>query len=884
MMMEKFLPRFMLSFVFCLSAFLGAVLVLVRILQNPSEPQNAFLWGYSLPRLFLAATMFLPIITFGSLSILWGINKNKVQIFWQLATEGKSGACLRWFCASLLFLSWIGIGIPSYRLGSLADDFFQLRPILYWLFFVSAFFLFFALLGRNGFHWQRLQESFQSNSELIKMSAGTLLGFIFLILVISWTGLGIRVSEDRWYGAGIPILPQQLFLSLLALVLIFLFASQRPVLLSDNVTFMVIWLISALVWAAIPLRRSYFMPGPYYPNRQFYPYSDAALFDIGSQFALIGQGLFNGQFFNRPLYIAFLVYLHGLVGQDYDLLLAVQAAIYAILPALLYLLGKELRGRWLGLLLAMLTIWRGSNAIWLSPWVDTSGPKMMLTDFPTAIVLVVFSLLVMQWLKQPNRQLHKAIWAGGMVGLGVMLRTHVLLLIFCLIFLAIFVLRSSLQRRLLITGFMVLAMFMTTLPWDVRNYRRGGPLLGIYFMQMQAVLNERYLYPPAPNQQTPLNETPMLFASISALGIRKILQDESNSYAKLSLSSLEDRNAFLVEKIPAFLSFVTSHFLHNLIASIFILPHSFAFDELRSLVKNVAPFWKAEWDGTMSGGALVFLCIYLAMIALGIGAAWQKKKWSGWIPLLVFVFYNTSNAFARTSGGRYIVPIDWVVLVYFLLGAAQLFNWLRLGFGLAQTDNRTDDFSGLLTLPADRLPFAHIGRTFIALVAIGVLIPLSEYLYPPRYFPASLEAKLLLLQERGLEKQAGLDEMTIQAFLQSSKAVVLHGRALYPRHYFQGDGETPRGYPYHILDYPRLAFMLIGADGEQGIILPLSKPPRYFPHAADVVVLACRDSSGINALAVFILDEQNAYYMRQPNAPLRCPVASPVCNNNRECY
>ena len=884
--------RFMLSFVFCLSAFLGAGLVLVRILQNPSEPQSAFLWGYSLPRLILGVGILLPMIIFGALSILLALDKNKRQLFWQWAFEGKSGVFWTWFCAGLSFFSGIGVAIPSYRLGSLAYVFFYLRPILYWLFFLSALFLIIALIGRNGVHRSPLLESLRFDSEALKFSVSTLLLFVFLSLIIAYTGLGIRLSEDRWYGAGIPILPQQLFLSLAALAVIFLVASKRTALPSDYLMFLAIWLISALAWAGTPLQRSYFMPGPYYPNRQFYPFSDAALFDLGSQFALIGQGILNGQFFNRPLYIAFLVYLHGLVGQDYDRLLAFQAAIYAVLPALMYLLGKELLGRWLGLLLAILTLWRGVNAIWLSPWVDTSGPKMMLTDFPTTIVLVIFTLLVMRWVKEPARSLQQAIWAGGMVGLGVMLRTHALLLIFLLIFLAMVVIRSSFQRRLLIAGFMVLAMFITTLPWDVRNYQRGGPFLGVYFVQIQSVLNERYFDLRAPEQQLPLNEIHKLVAFTGFRGGHETFQDieppltshASNSYAKPSLASLKGQNPAVVEKIPTFLTFVTSHFLHNLITSIFILPHSFSFDDLRSLVKTEAPFWKAEWHGTLSGGSAVFLSIYLVLISLGIGYAWHRNKWIGLIPLLVFVIYNTSNALARTSGGRYIVPIDWVVLVYFVIGAAQVFHWLQIAFGLKQGNLRADQDAVLIALQVDRLPCSAIGRTFAALLVIGALVPLSEHLYPRRYSPSMQEQNLLLLQERGLLQRAGLDETDIQTFLQSSKAVVSHGRVLYPRFYLQGDGETPRSYPYHPLDYPRLAFMLIGADGEHGIVLPILKSPRYFPHAADVVVLACRDSSGTNALAVFILDEKNIYYMRQPNVPLRCPVAAPVCNDNRECY
>src|SRR4030095_14038109 len=152
------------------------------------------------------------------------------------------------------------------------------------------------------------------------------------------------------------------------------------------------------------------------------------LYDTASQFALIGQNFlfFNGQFFERALYISFLVYLHSLVGQDYSQLMAVQAAIFAVFPAFVYLVGRSLNIRAIGFAAAIISILRGINSIAASNMIDMANPKMMLTDFPTAIGMALIILLTCEWLKFPARTPHYALWIGGVIGFAPMLRTHAL--------------------------------------------------------------------------------------------------------------------------------------------------------------------------------------------------------------------------------------------------------------------------------------------------------------------------------------------------------------------------------------------------------------------------------------------------------------------------
>ena len=163
----------------------------------------------------------------------------------------------------------------------------------------------------------------------------------------------------------------------------------------------------------------------------------------------------------------------------------------------------------------------------------------------------------------------------------------------------------------------------------------------------------------------------------------------------------------------------------------------------------------------------------------------------------------------------------------------------------------------------------------------GSLIPFSERLHPVRYTDSSVVEALSL--SAPLIYDAGLEDDDISEFLQSPKAVILTGRALYPRYYKMDKGVTSFGfYPYIIMKFPRMAFMVAGPAGQYAVVLP-GDTFQYFPHSSDVLVLGCVNSNYIDALAVIILDENGTIYTRNPVSELQCPLSQPVCNNNSIC-
>jgi hypothetical protein len=89
-------------------------------------------------------------------------------------------------------------------------------------------------------------------------------------------------------------------------------------------------------------------------------------------------------------------------------------------------------------------------------------------------------------------------------------------------------------------------------------------------------------------------------------------------------------------------------------------------------------------------------------------------------------------------------------------------------------------------------------------------------------------------------------------------------------------------YPFTVMDFPRTGFFLVGPHGQDNILLP-GGIPEYLPHAADALVIGCRDQNYVDALMVIVLDETQAVYARSPMSELTCPLRQPVCQNNSSC-
>jgi hypothetical protein len=179
--------------------------------------------------------------------------------------------------------------------------------------------------------------------------------------------------------------------------------------------------------------------------------------------------------------------------------------------------------------------------------------------------------------------------------------------------------------------------------------------------------------------------------------------------------------------------------------------------------------------------------------------------------------------------------------------------------------------------------FQYRGAIFslIFVFGIGSLIPLAEMPFEKRYQVREPQVILASLQERELIEQSGFSEDDLLEFLTQPNAMIVEGRALYPRYYRSGIGEPDLSTHYRYLDYSRLVFTIIGpyAGFAQGVVIAGDKP-NFDIHISDAIVLGCWNTTYyapfLDAVIVFVIsDEGNHIYLRSPEHPLQCPLAEP---------
>lgn len=809
-------------------------------------------------------------------SIWYFKNPTRGEQFCQRIASIKQPAFLNTGIGLLFALSWALAWLPAEKSGGLYYYFVGIQPLFGWLAFASGLALLLCLALRPDFSTESGLAYWNNQTTALQTALFSLL--VFGMITAAILLLKIWASQEPfYYGAGVPLLAWQVYALVLATVLLRQFRIKWP-RRADTILFLAVWAISAVLWVSLPIESSFFLTPPYSPNYEFYPFSDAELFDRASQYALIGQGINNSQFFDRTLYIALLVYLHSLFGQNYELIINTQAALFAVFPAVVYLIGKNLHSRPAGLLAAAIASWRGLNALVVMPMINTSAAKQMMTDFPTALGLAFFCLFAIEWLKDPQKNWHKAAWAAGILGLTSLLRPHVLLILLTFLVVVAVVHLPNWRRGL---GMATLSLFVfvaAIAPWTFFSGNNTS-IVELYATRIRSVIFQRYQ-----------SVEPPQLAGQPAEPADPVNAEEPVALPVAPSQDTQPPPRLPQEEQPIKAPFPINHLLNNLQTSAFGLPIAPQFISLRETVKGDETIWKILWQGELSSQAAVMLAIGLVVVAFGIGAAAQKSLRLGLFLPAVFLIYAIANSLARTSGGRYVVPIDWILFLFFGIGlwflveAASMFFKRQPGAGEPGIEERQ---------PAAETRHnshraARAAGTAAFFVLVGGLIPLSQHIHPKRYQPETQEALLNRLEV--LLPQVGLEKQSVADFLQQDNAVIAQGAALYPRHLGYRVG-FPSWYPYSSADYPRTIFTLIGPQEKYATTTLFGPSPKFLPHNSNVIVLACKWDLGnlytfgaeiFDALLVALPDEQ-IIYQAAPERPLQCPVAPPVCDDKSSC-
>lgn len=838
-------------------AFVEGLLVLGSYLKQPSEPGSAVFLGFSFLRLALILLVLLSLSAIGVLLWISFRNSRQAQQVETLFSRLIHYPGVFWAVALWMLVGYSLIFLSEQQLGSMASYRERLLPAVLWLTALGIQFGF-SVIYLRGDH----PEGLRPQRGILVPALALLALFGILFLFIKFTGMGLTADQVYWQGPGTPLLLPQVFLAALAGVLFYLLLVRTGFEKStrlDVIVFVLLWAVGSLLWLNQPARLTWFSMEPTPPNYQNYPFSDALVYDHAAREYLIGKPILS-DFWAKPFYSFFLTILHIFVGGNYNVLIALQVILLAIAPALSYLFGARLGNRPAGLILGLLLILRERNALALSNVIQVSHVKLLLSDVFAMGFMVLLLWLFFHWLDRPLERRGLPLVLGGILSLLALTRGHPILLLPFLLF-AIFLVpfpRKRLRWEAVALAFV--GCMIPLLPWFWRNYELTQKLAFQYPVSpYSALMSMSYSFDPAAFDP-------------QHLPAKQPGESDLAYYDRLQKQAVE----FAFEQPVYVAQFISAHYFHNLIFSFIYLPHSFRIEELGEYVKT-EPFWD-NWQGQLPVQAGILLGLNMGIVALGFGTLWKRYKYLALVPWLLGIGYNLSVAVGRLSGWRFILPADWITLIYYAVGLMQIYHLLRSlvsqGAGPVAQEYRAPDVTRPLR------PLSLTGY-ILFLLLISVALTQGHKLFSQRY-PAKSATQL----KEDYQRAAAIvpSSLVLDDFLESEAAVILYGQAHNPSFLAADkmDSDDSDSWPvyyfwpnYRRKPFPRLIFNLSGPRSA-GVILPLRSPPASFPDGTDVIVVGCSAESGeIHALAVLLQGSSSIHYTSEPFPEFACPVSTP---------
>ena len=633
-----------------------------------------------------------------------------------------------------------------------------------------------------------------------------LLWFAPVGVIIFFTKWGISPIRDGSFGhAPTPLLEWQIGLAVVVGVVVLLTEANWKIKRLDVVLFVLVYLAACVIWLSDPLVPSYFATPPRAPNFEPYPFSDPLIYAQYSQSALVGEGFLWPDIPTRPFYVTLLTWMYALVGQNYYHVMILQTILLAFLPAVLYLLGRELGSRPLGLMLALLTILRDLTANRAALFsLNYSYSKLFLSELPTALCLVIFTIMVIRWIKS-SKPMHFFLLMGGVLGVASLIRLQSAVLLGPVALLVIIPLwkerRSEWLKGIIIT---TLGFILVITPWFVRNYYAADGLVvdnpisqSMTFARRWSGDNGNDLIPQLPDETT-------------AQYVNRM-----NSIAIDSFKREPDR----------ILSGVANHFVNSLISSLHTFPVRDRIESPLELLWPSHAFWLSDVRSPLLS------TFYIILLALGLAVAWISYRWLGFLPFVFSLAYNAWTALFLSSGDRFLIPIDWTWHLYYAMGLLALAKVALSGIRNFQWTLPIEETQNSVVVKTPN--WRNTAITAGLVLFVGMSLPLTELAFPKKYLPLTQEQLSVTLGVTPLDGE-----------------VIVYGRAVYPRYYRSGEGEPGTAkLGYEPNEQARLVFWLVGP--EPGLVIfPLDTAPEFFPSASDVWIMGNVDGDALYARIV----------------------------------
>ena len=844
----------------CVS-ILSAFFCAFQLLKIPADSKNAFLFGLSKERLLMLSGFAVIIIL---LLFCLFINKKLLDFL-----DKKPYFRIIFHCFAVVGLFFLLM--PDYRFGRSAAIFLRVKPYILLVFLISAAFSVFY--GYKNGRFSAIRETIENCIKQKKYILFSLLALIACSIFVEITGLGKTRENALWNKNGIPLQSIQLY-SALVIFYVFLKTGLLKRIGKEKkwLNFFLIWIISAIIWAQAPVINHFFAPGPYEPNLTFYPYSDAVTYDLPAQTALNGWEFNFGGLLLKPtvVFISFLT--RYLTRNNTTTAMLLQSAIYAILPAIIYLFGNAIAGYGCGYLAAAFSLLKEWNALRTTS-VSTVHSRLVMSEFLTQILFALFCYAIFRWLQKSGKEILYAILTGGCFTLGVFTRYNFFAMLpaaLLLLVIGYWKKFRSLARPLL---FFLLSVFLTAAPF---LYRESKNLWNI-FDEFQYTVESILIKNRFRGQETLIND--------QNITIERDQISESAEFSKTSEAPENNNVEFNTGQITQEFSNINSnktlgvfesminHGNHNIISSFLTLPVEWMFQDLNHLYKQDGDgLWRDQWDGSFSAGQWAAIAVWIVLGAVTMGYLIKVHGLAGFSILYFWVVYAFSIGFSRSSGGRYIVPINWIPMLLLAFCCTLFFS------------------RGKVTVTKPELNSLPVWKPVCAMAVFTAFftgLVLFENLMPAKSTSGE-KPDLEILKDNFVDNDINWE--LVEEQLNSGIMHISHGVAVYPRFYYYKTGEHSSEGALMEKDFSRMTF--IGINKEENIgtsreyLLPHKELVNVFPQDSVYRALSCSSDFGYeDILAVMIETPQGQQftYLRDPLPEFSCPVPEPVCTANEVC-
>ena len=696
----------------------------------------------------------------------------------------------------------------------------RLFPLLIWVVLICLQILLFLLLDSA----QQYKAAFRSESGLWRRFCVLILIGLAAGICVYFTRIGL-VKDNNFFGKPtVPLLEWHLLagflFSLIWIVLDQWRAKKIPHTVVRLIPFL-IWLLAIGIWLSIPNQEGFFSPPGRVPNYEVYPFSDGSFYGHYARSLAEGMGFKGNDIPPRPFYIFLLAVFHLIAGDQYQSVILLQTLLLGLLPVLVYQIGKDLHSVSAGIGAAWLIILRETNAILSAPFGhNVSTTKYFFSDLPTALACAFFVWMLIRWLNRRNENsadsLFYALLSGGCLGIMTLIRTQSLSLLMIVIVVMLSGIRKNRQRGFLESVFFAAAILCCLMPWLIRNQRITG----------------RFIF------DHPMTQTGEMAASYNLGGLDMTRSDGMNDaeYSEMLTDVIRKSIQTYPQEIFAFIG---AHFANNEISNLRLFPLRDELTAPEDIMKPRTAFWETLDNANLGGYHLIFLGLSYAVIGLGITAGMKKNPCSGLIPLLICLLYNLSTAAGRYSAGRYLIPVDWILFLYFSIGLAEwILMMIRLsGHGQISEIRKDADET------AEEKSVNLIRKSAIWLLIfliIGLSLPLSEKWIPMRFVPAKAEEVFAKLNVAASDfNREGL--------------IVNKAIAIYPRYYAAGEGEPESAKQgYGVSPYGRLVFLTLAPNGFGTTELITDSVPEYFPDGSTIWMVGHENGATSDAERVLV--------------------------------